>query len=91
MPFQNPPSFSTTIRVVVLALAFWLGREVTIPSVIVSQIGLPHAATVAVIVTRIGFGLTGAGAGAGVGAGAGAGGGASTDAPASGAEGIRQT
>ena len=40
---------------VVLALAFWLGREVTIPIGIVSQIGLAHAATLAVIVTRIGF------------------------------------
>ena len=36
---------------VVLALAFWLGREVTISR----QIGLAHAATPGVIVARIGF------------------------------------
>ena len=48
-------SFSTTIRVVVLALAFWLGREVTIPGDIVTRTGLAHAATLDVIVTRIGF------------------------------------
>ena len=52
----------TTIRVVVLALAFWLGREVTIPTAIVSQIGLAHAATRGVIVTRIGFAHAGAAA-----------------------------
>ena len=56
--FPHPPTLLPTIRVVVLALAFWLGREVTIPSVIVSQIGFAHAGTLAVIVTRIGFGLT---------------------------------
>ena len=50
-----PPTFSATIRVVVLALALWLGHEVTTSSAIVSQIGLAHAATPGVIVTRIGF------------------------------------
>ena len=53
--FHYPPAFSTTIRVVVLALAFWLGREVTIHGDIVTRTGLAHTATLDVIVTRIGF------------------------------------
>ena len=40
---------------VVLALAFWLGREVTIPAAIVRQVGFAHAATPGMIVARIGF------------------------------------
>ena len=52
---QHPPIFSTTIRVVALALAFWLGREVTIPAAIVRQVGFAHAATPGMIVARIGF------------------------------------
>ena len=55
---QCPPIFSATIRVVVLALAFWLGREVTIHAAIVSEIGFAHAATPGVIVTRFGFART---------------------------------
>ena len=51
----HPPSFSATIRAVALALAVWLGREVTIPAAIVSRTGLVHAATAIMIVTRIGF------------------------------------
>ena len=49
-----PPTLYTTTRVVVLALAFWLGREATIPGDIVTRTGLAHAATLDVIVTRIG-------------------------------------
>ena len=49
------PSFSATIRAVVLALAFWLSREVTIQAIIVSRTGLVHAATAVMIVTRIDF------------------------------------
>ena len=54
----NPPTLYTTIRVVVLALAFWLGREVAIPGDIVIRTGLAHAATLDVIVSRIGFAHT---------------------------------
>ena len=45
----------TTIRVVVLALAFWLGREVTIPAAIMTRTVFAHAATPSVIVTQICF------------------------------------
>ena len=52
---RHPTTLLATIRVVVLALAFWLGREVTIPAAIVTRIGFAHTATRRVIVTRIGF------------------------------------
>ena len=55
MASPDPPTLLPTIRVVVLALAFWFGREVTILIVIVSQIGLARAVTLALIVTRVGF------------------------------------
>ena len=55
-PGPMAPTLLPTIRVVVLALAFWLGREITISR----QIGLAHADTPGVIVARIGLAHAGA-------------------------------